>query len=69
MTSGVNNLLYTIYSDAGRTALWASSSVAPFDFSAVDNAPVTANIYGKIAALQDVAVGAYSETVTVTVTY
>lgn len=62
-------LAYTIYSDAGRTALWASSSVLPFDFTAGDNLPVTANIYGKIAALQNVAVGAYSETVTVTVTY
>lgn len=73
MTDGTDNLAYTLWSDALRTASpWASAAAAPpapIVTPSPSNAPVTANVYGRIAALQDVGVGAYIETVTATITY
>lgn len=72
MTSGANNLAYTLYSDAPRTVAWADGVPAADPGGLVtvpSNAIITRDIYGKIAALQDVPAGAYSETVTVNVTY
>ena len=65
-------LAYTLYSDVGRTAPWANGVPAADPASespAGSNAEKTRGVYGKIVALQDVAVGAYAETVTVTVTF
>ena len=77
MVNGANNLLYTIYSDSARTVAWASAAAAAPNDSAgnpvvspsVSNVAKTMGIFGKIAALQDVATGNYSETITVSVNY
>jgi len=68
MSDGTNNLSYELYSDSGRTSAYAQGSVGT-PYSAADNSAITADIYGKIAALQDVPAGSYSETVTFTVEY
>ena len=72
MTDGTDLLAYTLYSNGARTVAWANGvpSADPAGESpAASNAVKTRGVYGKIAALQDVQVGAYTETVTVTVTY
>ena len=68
MTDGTDLLSYELYQDAARTSAWPSALPGVGGVSA-NNAPVTRNIYGRIAALQDVGVGAYSQTVTITVEY
>lgn len=77
MTNGVDPLAYTLYSDAARSIAWASAAAAPPNDSldnpvpttAVSNGVKTMLVLGKIVAGQDVGVGAYTETATVTVTY
>lgn len=69
MNDGLGNLInYGLYTDAGRTTVWPSS--APSTETGVTvGAPVTRDVFGKITAGQDVPIGAYLSTVTVTVTY
>jgi spore coat protein U-like protein len=64
MTSGANTLDYDIYFDAAMTSVWgvgADSKSVPGGGGAT-----TIQMYGRIFAQQDVAVGAYSDTITVT---
>jgi spore coat protein U-like protein len=63
-----DNLNFQLYSDSGRTTVYpndnsgASSNAPNFN-------PITATIYGRIPALQDVSVDSYSRTLTATVEY
>jgi spore coat protein U-like protein len=64
MTSGANNLSYEIYFDPAMTVVWGVGA---------DSQPVpsgggtsTVNMYGRIFAQQDAAVGNYTDTITVT---
>lgn len=66
MTDGTDNLTYELYSDAGRSSVYPSSSAGTPD-TAASNAVIQADIYGTIGALQDVQAGSYAETVTFTV--
>ncbi|MFQ5441193.1 MAG: spore coat U domain-containing protein [Thermodesulfobacteriota bacterium] len=68
MTDGVDILSYELYTDAPRTTLWPSASPGVTGTS-TSNADDLRNVYGRIAAGQDVGAGAYSGTVTVTVQY
>jgi spore coat protein U-like protein len=65
---GVETLDFELYSDAGRTTTYPSATEG-ITGNAANNAIITSNIYGRIAALQDVAVGSYSVTLTATVEY
>ncbi len=64
MTSGANTLSYEIYFDAGMTAVWGVGG----DSQAVPSGggTTTVQMYGRIFAQQDAAVGAYSDIITVT---
>jgi len=68
MTDGTDTLSFEMYTDAGRTAAWASSAPGSGG-TAGSNAPITLDIYGRITALQDVQAGTYNGTVVVTVEY
>jgi len=68
MTDGTDNLTYELYSDAGRSSVYPSAGGST-PSTAANNGTITADIYGKITAQQDVEAGAYSETVTFTVEY
>jgi len=61
MTSGPNNLNYNLYSDAARTVTWATDFASAAPQVSPNNAAQTRNIYGRIPALQDAAVGLYTE--------
>lgn len=68
MTDGTDTLNFEMYTDAARTAAWASAAPGTTGVSA-NNAQITLDIYGRITALQDVQVGTYNGTVVVTVEY
>jgi len=73
--SGVDRLNYNLYSDSTRTAIWGdgTSGTSSVTLSGGTLSGGTLNfsrtVYGRIPALQNVKVGAYGDTVTVTVTF
>jgi spore coat protein U-like protein len=66
MGSG-GTLDYNLYTDATRTILWGDG-VSGSDVSS-SGSNVTATVYGRIPARQNVTAGAYSDVVTVTISY
>lgn len=72
MTGGATlRLRYDIYQDAGRATAWGcdatnSQAVPTFTSSLT---PVTLTTYGRIPAGQDAAIGSYTDTVQVSVTF
>ena len=70
MSSGTDNMSYALYQDAAHTTIWADigtpSAVA---YTSVGFAPTTIDIFGQIPAGQDLSVGAYSDTVTATISF
>lgn len=62
-------LSYNLYSDAGRTVAWGDGTggTSTVTQKAFRNTPLVVTIFGRIPAGQDVYVGSYSETVTVTI--
>jgi len=69
MTSGGNTVSYSLYSDSGRTTVWGNT-VGTDTVAATGNGSAQSyTVYGRVAAQTTPAPGAYSDTVTVTVTY
>src|SRR5437763_8256035 len=60
-TAGTDTLAYNVYVDAARTTVWGST---PVPVTQGNNQ--TVQFYGRIFALQDVSVGAYTDTLVVT---
>jgi spore coat protein U-like protein len=67
--TGAGNLSYELYSDAARSVVWPSTSGTAFSFGTSSGDPQTRTVYGRIPRGQNVAVGAYTQTVTVTVNF
>jgi spore coat protein U-like protein len=69
MTSGSNTLNYSLYQDSGYSTVWGntigSNTVAGTGSGLVQ----TINVYGSATALQAVPAGAYTDTITVSLTY
>lgn len=70
MSNAANRLDYGLFRNAGRTDNWGNTpgvdALAPITATAT---PSVVPVYGQIAAQQNIPAGAYSDTVTVTVTY
>lgn len=69
---GADRLGYGLYSDAGHVTAWGctvgtNTVTAPASVSA--GTPITVSVYALVPASQDVAVGAYTDTVTVNITF
>ncbi len=66
-------LTYNLYRDAARTAVWGQTSGVDTRVQTVTGIPnkgsasVTVTVYGRIPAQQDVAVGTYTDAVSVTI--
>lgn len=61
---------YAIYSNSGRTTNWGATAGAPAGTGSGLDTENTVEVFGKIPKNQyDVGVGAYSDTVTATITY
>ena len=69
LTGGGATINYRLYSDAGRTTVWGNT-VATDTVSATGNgAAQSYTVYGRIPAQTTPAPNAYSDTITITVTY
>lgn len=68
MTSGRYQLDYNLYTDSAHTIVWGDGTAGTSTVSATGTG-ATYTVYGLVPALQNVAVGDYSDTITVTVTY
>lgn len=71
MSNGATRLAYNLYLDAARTTVWGngtggSSVHGPIRPNSGTN---TLWVYGRIPARQNVSVGAYSDTLTMTIVY
>jgi len=71
MSNGASNLTYQLYSDAAHTMIWGDGTAGTVTVSAhvASNSTNNYTVYGQIPALQGVRPGAYTDTITVTVTY
>lgn len=70
MTNGANTLSYALYQDTGRTTNWGNTPAT--DTPAATTAPIGATsftVYGRVPSGQNVPIGAYTDTITVTVNY
>ncbi|HXS20313.1 MAG TPA: spore coat protein U domain-containing protein, partial [Steroidobacteraceae bacterium] len=68
MKSGGSQLDYNLYTNSTHTTIWGDGTSGTVKVSAT-SLGATYTVYGLIPALQNVPVGSYSDTVTVTVTY
>lgn len=68
MLSGSYQLDYNLYTNNTHTTIWGDGTSGTSTVSAT-GLGATYTVYGQIPALQNVPVGSYSDTVTVTVTY
>lgn len=69
---GAETLGYHLYLDAARTTVWGDGSAGTstvFIRNPRPNRPTEVTIFGRIPAAQDVSVGAYSDTIIVTVEF
>lgn len=70
MTSGPNTLLYSLYTDTGRSSVWGSGAAGSvLSNNAGTGAAQAIPVFGRIPTGQSVPTGTYSDTVTVTVTF
>ncbi len=69
LTSGGNTLDYGLYTSAARTTVWGNTVGTDTVSGTGTGLPVSYTVYGRVAAQQSVPAGAYTDTVTVTVTY
>jgi len=68
MNSGTNYLSYELYTSSAMTTVWNATNTVSYS-PITSMAQTSFIIYGQIPGSQDVAVGSYSDTVTVTVNY
>lgn len=69
MTSGANTLDYSLYQDAGRTQVWGDTAGSNTVSGSGTGSAQTINVYGRISASQAAAAGAYSDTITATISF
>jgi|CXWL01.1.fsa_nt_gi spore coat protein U-like protein len=69
MTAGANTLTYSLYQNAGRTIVWGETAGVNTVAGTGSGALQSLDVYGRAPANQTAPVGAFSDTITVTVTY
>lgn len=70
MTSGANTLDYSIYTDSNHTTVWGDGTSSTTTQGATAGlSPDNYTAYGRLTAGQQTPTGAYTDTVTVTLTY
>jgi spore coat protein U-like protein len=66
----VNRMRYDLYQDAARNTAWGDFGTAGAStYTAATKNATTLNIYGRIPSGQDAVVGAYTDTVTATISF
>ena len=69
MVSGASTVNYALYSDAARTSNWGNTVGTDTVAGTGTGLPVATTVYGRVPVQTAPAAGAYTDTVTVTVTY
>jgi spore coat protein U-like protein len=73
MVSGADQLFYNLYLDAARTIIWGDGTGGTQSFfignPQGNNQDLSVPMFGRIPASQNVKVGAYTDTVTVTLSF
>jgi spore coat protein U-like protein len=71
LRTGSNVLNYNLYPDAANSQAWGDGTGTTYRFSVnpVDTNVYTLTVYGTIPAGQDVGVGSYTDTITVTMNF
>ena len=70
MSSGTNLVNYTMFTDAGRTTVWGDGTAGSTVNSVTGTgAPQAIPVFGRIPAGQSPAIGTYSDTILVTLTF
>jgi spore coat protein U-like protein len=69
MTSGTNTVVYALFSDAARSINWGQTVPTDTVPGTGNGAAQVLNVYGRVAAGSYVTPGAYTDTITATVTY
>lgn len=71
LTAGADRLNYNLFTTASMSTVWGDGSAGTstvFLSKVNKNHPVTTTIFGRISPGQNVSVGSYSDTLTVTIT-
>ncbi len=69
MSQSSNLLVYSVYTDNGRTTVWGNSTGVDVVASTGTGAQQSFTMYGRAPAAQTAPAGSYSDTITVTVTF
>jgi spore coat protein U-like protein len=69
MTNGVATVNYSLYSDSGRTTNWGNTVGTDTVSGTGNGTSQSFTVYGQVPAQPTPAAGAYTDTITVTVTY
>jgi len=71
MVSGSNYLSYELYTDSGYSTVWNTTNSGGHTFapSFASSHSATATVYAQIPSGQDVPVGSYSDSVTMTINF
>lgn len=70
LSNGSSTLDYQLYRDAARSIVWGDGSAATSTVQGTGNGSAqTLTVYGRIPALGSAAPGAYTDTVTIVVTF
>ena len=69
VSSTVQYLSYALYQDSGRSTNWGNVVGTSTLAGTGTGSAVGVTVYGRITANQQAALGSYSDTITVTVTY
>jgi spore coat protein U-like protein len=69
MTNGSDTLTYSIYRDSNRSNVWGQTSGSNVLTGTGTGASQTLNVYGRVPINQTSPAAAYTDTITVTLTY
>lgn len=69
MTSGSNTINYSLYTDSARTSVWGNSIGSNTQHAVGNGAAQNYTVFGRVPVQAMPAPGAYTDTITVTVTY
>jgi spore coat protein U-like protein len=69
MSSGPNTVNYTMYTDAGRTTVWGDGTTGSINTLTGTGTAQAIPVYGRIPTGQSPALGTYSDTILVTLTF
>lgn len=69
MSDGATSFLsYSLFSNSGRTAVWGNDTTVDVETTGT-GAPDSKEVFGRVAAAQNVPAGSYADTVVATVTF